>query len=256
MLAGEVLRQRREELNRSIVEVSEILKIRPEFITALENDLFDKLPVAVYARGYIRMYAEYLGLDPRPLMEVYAQHLSQPSPTAIMPISSSKKKSPFVFNLLIVLVIAAIFAGLVLLRSQHGSHETVSRETASAPAVRPAETVPAPAVESSAEQGQAVGSSPLPVSEGEAPRAAVAALSEHALRLEAVEITWLLVKFSDDRSEEVLLRPGETKAWTFTDSAAIKIGNAGGVKIQFDGKDLGTPGVSGQVVTLQFPPQR
>ena len=45
-----------------------------------------------------------------------------------------------------------------------------------------------------------------------------------------------------------------SKDWSFAGSAVLKIGNAGGIALKFDGKDLGVPGKPGQVLNLKFPP--
>ena len=45
-----------------------------------------------------------------------------------------------------------------------------------------------------------------------------------------------------------------SKDWSFADTAALRIGNAGGIAVKFDGKDLGVPGKPGQVLNLNLPP--
>jgi cytoskeletal protein RodZ len=67
-VAGEILKKAREESGADINEVSDALKIRPEYLSAIENDSFDQLPVAVYTIGYIRCYAKYLcGVEAEPV---------------------------------------------------------------------------------------------------------------------------------------------------------------------------------------------
>lgn len=48
------------------------------------------------------------------------------------------------------------------------------------------------------------------------------------------------------------LRKGDTFALTFTKSLELKLGNAGGVRIRYNGEELAAPGQSGQVRTLTF----
>ncbi len=70
----------REQFNLTPQEVSERLHIRPRYITAIEEGQLEKLPGPVYARGYIQTYAEFLGLDPEPMIaEWFAAAPSAPS---------------------------------------------------------------------------------------------------------------------------------------------------------------------------------
>lgn len=61
--AGEVLRRQREALGLDFNQAAAALKIKPAYLAALEEGRPDGLPAAVYARGFMRAYAEYLGLD-------------------------------------------------------------------------------------------------------------------------------------------------------------------------------------------------
>lgn len=59
---GRQLRQAREEKELSLEQISEELFIRVPYLQALENEEFDKIPTQVQMRGFLRTYAEYLGL--------------------------------------------------------------------------------------------------------------------------------------------------------------------------------------------------
>jgi cytoskeleton protein RodZ len=68
---GEELRSAREAQGRTIQEASAATRIRPSYLEALEAERFDELGGNVYAKGFIRSYASYLGLDPTPLLDAY-----------------------------------------------------------------------------------------------------------------------------------------------------------------------------------------
>ena len=65
--AGTQLKRIREEKNLSLDEVSRATKIKKEFLIAIEEERFDSLPGPVFARGFVRAYADYLGADGREL---------------------------------------------------------------------------------------------------------------------------------------------------------------------------------------------
>jgi len=65
---GEILKQTRLDRKLTVKSVSEATAIRAKFLDALEADDFDSLPSPVQARGFLRIYAEFLGLDAEPLL--------------------------------------------------------------------------------------------------------------------------------------------------------------------------------------------
>lgn len=107
-MAGEVFKKKREELGINIEEAAEVLKIGPEYLIAIENDIFDKLPVAVYTIGYIRCYAKYLNVDAEPVIANFTSHLSSPKPSTIIPVASSRRKVPVYIYIASVLLAALI----------------------------------------------------------------------------------------------------------------------------------------------------
>ncbi|WP_206830733.1 helix-turn-helix domain-containing protein [Alicyclobacillus fructus] len=68
---GQILRARRESLGLTVEDIEERTKIRKRYIEALEAGQWDVLPGRVYARGFVRSYAEVLGLDGSELLEKY-----------------------------------------------------------------------------------------------------------------------------------------------------------------------------------------
>lgn len=68
---GSVLRQRREALGITVDQVQEATKIRSRYLLALENDEFSQIPAEIYALGFLRAYARYLGLDGEALIRAW-----------------------------------------------------------------------------------------------------------------------------------------------------------------------------------------
>jgi cytoskeleton protein RodZ len=67
---GETLRNARLAQGLELVDVERVTKIRPRFLRAIEDEHWDVLPGRAYARGFLRTYAEFLDLDPDPLVEM------------------------------------------------------------------------------------------------------------------------------------------------------------------------------------------
>ena len=60
---GAKLRQTREQRHLTLQQVSETTKIRKHYLEALENDDLSAIPSTAQARGFLRLYADSLGLD-------------------------------------------------------------------------------------------------------------------------------------------------------------------------------------------------
>lgn len=60
---GELLGDARRHHGATIQAVGAALRIRPVFLQAIEDNRYDRLPGSVYALGFVRTYADYLGLD-------------------------------------------------------------------------------------------------------------------------------------------------------------------------------------------------
>ena len=60
---GALLQESRQRLGQDLTEVAQMLRIRLPYLDAIEAGQYQELPGATYAVGFIRAYAEYLGLD-------------------------------------------------------------------------------------------------------------------------------------------------------------------------------------------------
>ena len=60
---GNSLREARLRQSLDFPEIEQGTKIRGKYLRALEDEQFDVLPAQTYVKGFLRSYAEYLGLD-------------------------------------------------------------------------------------------------------------------------------------------------------------------------------------------------
>lgn len=77
----------------------------------------------------------------------------------------------------------------------------------------------------------------------------------HNLVITAIEECWIHSNADKTDTRQFSLRKGDTFALTFNNSLELKLGNAGGVRLRYDGNDMPPPGSSGQVKTIVFPPK-
>jgi cytoskeleton protein RodZ len=69
---GNSLREARERQGLGYPEIESATKIRSKYIRALEEEDFTAIPGDAYIRGFLRTYADYLGLDPDVYVDEYA----------------------------------------------------------------------------------------------------------------------------------------------------------------------------------------
>lgn len=76
----------------------------------------------------------------------------------------------------------------------------------------------------------------------------------HKLIITATEECWIHSSADKTDTRQFSLHKGDTFALTFSKSLELKLGNAGGVRLRYDGEELPPAGQSGQVRNLVFPP--
>ncbi len=106
---GAMLREQRERSGESLEEASQRLRIRFPHLQAIEQGRFDDLPGRIYAIGFVRTYAEYLGLDAAATIELYKQETAgeEHSPKLVFPTPTAESRMPKVW-LVAVSVLAAV----------------------------------------------------------------------------------------------------------------------------------------------------
>jgi hypothetical protein len=86
MRIGEVLQDARRRAGLDIRTVEERTKIRVKFLRALEGEDWEALPSAAYAKGFLRTYAQLLGLDGEALVDEYRRQVEPAGDGASYPL--------------------------------------------------------------------------------------------------------------------------------------------------------------------------
>ena len=83
---GEVLRRQREALGLSVKDVALRLGVSSDLIRAVEADDFERFAAPIYARSFLRRYAQLLDLPEEPLIAAY-ERLANPEPPPLKRVS-------------------------------------------------------------------------------------------------------------------------------------------------------------------------
>ena len=107
---GQILKDARLEKQISLEKASQFLKIRKEFLEALEEDNFSALPSYTSSLGFLKNYAEFLGISPRFILAVFKRDFSGPRGF----LKTGTKPLKFNWGPKMTLILIAIFSFLVL----------------------------------------------------------------------------------------------------------------------------------------------
>ncbi len=257
--AGTILRGTREALGLSLDDAARVTRIGKGHLAALEEGDYDRLPSAVYVKGFLRVYAAYLKLPENEILRAYEKDLSSDDPcignqeplpgTAEKHIKNSARCIKRFYLVPAVLALAA--ASYYFLVSSPMTKSGNKEQSAAKPAVAvklPGKTVNAPADTQQQEQPEEekgannseVSSVPPPSSKG------------MVLKIKVVEDGWLDITIDDAVTQHYELKSGDLIEWKGEKSFSLDVGNAGGVEAELDGKTLKPFGKSGESAHVLF----
>ena len=289
---GETLGQARRARGVSLADVERDTRIPLKYLTALEAQEYGALPGGVYARGVLRGYATYLGLDPEPLLDQFRPARPHDERLVLRPALSPRAGGLGLSWSLLMLVLLGVGVA-VLTTYLHGQYVALSEslDVPERPAGRGLLDVPEPLVapwtplpritptpfllavappaeepppEPPAEAAEAT-SGPTPGAAAALPPTAVliptpppspttAPTPRPAVVVEArvMERSWLQV-WADGRQVFAETVPGgNTRTFTANDMLQMRVGNGGGVQVAVNGEQQGRLGASGQAVDVAW----
>ena len=107
---GEMLRRNREQQGLDLRQVAEMLRIRLPYLRAIEDSLIDQLPGSAYALGFVKAYAEFLGLNSESVVEHFKEEQRglNSKTQLVFPSPLSEGKTPSVAILIVGMVMAVV----------------------------------------------------------------------------------------------------------------------------------------------------
>ena len=255
---GRILERARKDRGLSLDEAERATKIRKRYLVGLEDDDYTVLPDAVYAQGFLKTYANFLGLDgtelsrdlktrrkPRrerglshaPPKKEFERPIIYPggvSGTGRQKISRSTIITLVVAVLVIVALVGALYYVGLGVRASSGDETP-----ASVPVETPANGEPAGGEGSEDDGGR-------PVS------------NEASLQTLRVGVSvegspaWVRITSDSETVFEEVADPGYSKTFEAQRVVGIEAGNAGAVSIEVNGQDAGPLGEPGEIVDKSF----
>lgn len=115
LFIGITLSEARKQKKVSLKKIAQETKISVRYLQSLEVEAYDIFPAEVYLKGFLRTYAQYLGLDGEEIVRAYNRQHNQPAPFVPDQPNISSALVPKVNTRLLVWSIAALVAIILLL---------------------------------------------------------------------------------------------------------------------------------------------
>jgi cytoskeletal protein RodZ len=87
---GRILKEAREKKNVTASQAAVATRMKIQTVEALERDDFSRMAAPMYAKGFLKLYAEYLGLDAAPLIREYEDLHAPKARPPLVPENDSK----------------------------------------------------------------------------------------------------------------------------------------------------------------------
>jgi transcriptional regulator with XRE-family HTH domain len=255
--AGSLLRSAREQKGLSLDDVARVTRITKGYLAALEENNYTKLPSDAYARGFLRVYAQFLGIDEQDILSLY-QQASSPllpldEPKVRTNTSDGAEISPFTKKrwFWYLAVICALTVTGVLLFGVNSNKP--DRKAENPVAVQPLMNLSSSSLQpqiAAVPDKEALKTPPLDTIETP-PSPSASTEKSIVLKMKALEDGFLVVTIDDMISQQYDLKVGDVIEWKAEKVFSLDLDNAGGVEAELNGKILkpfGERGMSAHVV--------
>ena len=267
-----ILLRSREAKGLTVDDVDSVTHISPGWVSVMERGDWSQYPSMVYARGHVKVYAEFLGLDVPSIIAQFQRDWAatvspepvEPNgkPTSIRPITQSGGDTRLYW------VGAGIVAVLILggLAVKHEKHKTETRVPASSISVPSppssaasssgggSESAPAPSLSPSSPPPVTSGKnvtlappSPPPAMTGSPPSSSPTEVNPSTsnrltLRMVGLKSVWVVVSVDDGTVRHFRLNPGDERTLVGKNFMTFSTQSGDGLALFLNGKRLGLAG--------------
>jgi len=254
--AGQRLRNARIAMGVKLEDVARTTRIAKGYLIALEEDAYQKLPSETYARGFLRVYANFLGLQGEEILNLYRQNISVAEPEELSPANpgtigdkeNTGGQNRLLWSLAAVFLVVA--GGFLLFGNREKGLDMASM---SAPPTPSTKFAAVPVVQQPLSSGKRAADPQqklplvveIPVNGSDMPAQGI------ILTMKALEDGSLDITIDDTISQHYDMKAGDLIEWKADTVFTLNLENAGGVDAELNGKPLkpfGAKGVSVRVV--------
>ncbi len=275
---GEALKNAREQKGISLEQAEEDTKIRKRYLQALEDGEYSIIPGSVYVKGFLRNYANYLGLNQEEIMIEY-KLLNSPvrenGPRTDIQEAINKRRTSNRTNrranmitVVVALIALSTYAIYSFVFTRPQESPDANQNKGPVQTEKPLQT--------NNKQNKGAEKSNNKINDKPGTEDNKAGMPDQATpeKIDLVEGPDGKIPVAGDQVKVVLkgnkqpswarvtvdgriiftgeIKPGEVKTYTGNNGVKIRLGNAGGVEVNVNGQELGTLGSFGEVVDKEY----
>ena len=244
---GARLRTAREAKGLSLGTLGQRTRVHSRVLTAIERNDLSALPPRPFGRGFVRAYAEEVGLDPeQTVRDYFAQFPSAPDSGNVPGMTSREPHTSFdvsshwsglatAVTILLLVVAAAVVLGR---RGDQATDSPAVGTTGSTPPIEARAQEPAP--------------KPADVVPDATPSAPARPLT---FEIAVTRPCWIMASTDGKRAIYRLLQAGDRETLTADREIVLRVGDAGAVSWRLHGRDGGPLGADGAIRDLTITPR-
>ncbi len=260
---GQRLKDERSKRGLSLDDCHAQIRVHPRVLFLLEENRFNELPAAIYTKGFLKQYSDFLNLDTKNLLSDYdrlhVEHRKQSLvvesenkavttslfPDLALPKSLSLSKTrellrPYLKIILITLCAIAVVAAIWMI----GSSIFGAKSQAKKPQVKTSSVAKKSSSNSAIKQSKDIEiirrNSPYIYSVGQGNFPKVSTKDDLALKIKADSHVWVRVASDGKTVFESILQPGQFKELSAAKVLDIQLGRPKSVTLTLNGQLLGT----------------
>lgn len=252
---GDVLKKRRLDMNISLGKSAEETMIASRYLESMENSDFSLFPGSVYAKGFLRRYAEYLKLEEIEIQRLLSQYEAEQKQeeegsqidkkkvdinATVLRNVRANKKNLYLYSILLILgfLIAGGILGAIVI-------PFLERE-------------PKISIDQSKllSQEEIMGKDNKSEKKQETKLEIKPVIKGVLLEGNAFEEVWVQVQIDSGKNKEILIKSGEKIKWNAKGKICLTMSNANAIAWKFNSKAIGTLGKAGVAKTILFTPEK
>lgn len=247
---GNTLKEARTKKSISLEEVHSKIKIHPRVLLLLEEGKFDKLPTPLFAKNFLRSYADFLELNGAELIEAYEKEGKEDPEQVLFIKTVDEKQEAKNLNsniLIVVAVVVALIAGFFVLAFASKHLKPVFQKISfRAPQFSGSKTrvvsKSSKSVSAAKKDGEPKRSPEWVRSVEQTNFPLISKKSTLDLRLRALDNVWVRITADGKVLYQGILSKGAAETWSAKDSLELWTGNAANMYLSLNKYVLGSPG--------------
>jgi transcriptional regulator with XRE-family HTH domain len=220
---GKLLKKEREKAGLTQQQVGEALKLRPSIIDAIENEQWDRLPHAVFVKGFVKSYAKLLKVNLEEIPEAY-NSISSVKDSIELPLENENSRKKRIIWISLIVFLVAITMLAILYKNSSKKRPLTPRKSG-ATVLRPLNKILTVYVKRPVH---------FPV----------------ILKLRTKKRIWLSIAIDKYAPERYMLEPGEYVCWQARESFELAAGDASGIELWINGIPVNFDKKEGKILYL------